>query len=109
MKIGAFTLKSMSDADLETLYLSAQAERIRRADNKRKRATWVNEYFTKFINTYNVHYIISGETTVVAVYDALDGMRMGKATPVSGDVFNDKVGIAVAFAKAIGHEVPDFV
>lgn len=109
MKIGAFTLENMTDTDLENLYLSAQAERIRRADNKRKRKAWVNDYFTKFANTYDTHYIVSGETTVVAVYDDIKGMRMGKATPVDGDVFNDKVGIAVAFAKAIGHKVPDFV
>ena len=31
MKIGAFTLETMTDGDLENLYLSAQAERIRRA------------------------------------------------------------------------------
>ena len=30
MKIGTFTLENMTDADLENLYLSAQAERIRR-------------------------------------------------------------------------------
>ena len=109
MKIGAFTLENMADADLENLYLSAQAERIRRADNKRKRTAWVNEYFAKFANTYDAQHIVSGETTVVAVYDDFRGMRMGKATPVNGDVFNKKVGIAVAFANAIGHKVPDFV
>ena len=109
MKIGAFTLETMTDADLGNLLLSVQTERIRRADNKRKRTDWVNDYFTKFANTYDVQYIVSGETTVVAVYDDFIGMRMGKATPVNGDVFNEKVGIAVAFAKAIGHKVPDFV
>lgn len=109
MKIGGFTLENMADADLENLLLSVQTERIRRADNKRKRTDWVNDYFTKFANTYDTQHIVSGETTVVAVYDDLYGMRMGKATPVNGDVFNKKVGIAVAFAKAIGHKVPDFV
>ena len=109
MKIGAFTLENMADADLENLYLSAQAERIRRADNKRKRTDWVNDYFAKFANTYDVQYIVSGETIVVAVYDDFIGMRMGKATPVNGDVFNEKVGIAVAYAKACGERIPDFV
>ena len=109
MKIGAFTLENMADADLENLYLSAQAERIRRADNKRKRTDWVNDYFAKFANTYDAQYIVSGETTVVAVYDDFIGMRMGKATPVNGDVFNEKVGIAVAYAKACGERIPDFV
>lgn len=109
MKIGAFTLETMSDTDLENLYLSAQAERIRRADNKRKRKNWVNEYFNKFTNTYETQYIVSGETTVVAVYDDFNGMQMGKATPVNGDVFNKKVGIAVAYAKACGERIPDFV
>ena len=109
MKIDAFTLENMADADLENLYLSAQAERIRRADNKRKRTAWANDYFAKFVNTYDVQYIVSGETTVVAVYDDFIGMRMGKATPVNGDIYDEKVGIAVAFAKAIGHKVPDYI
>ena len=48
MKINDFTLETMTDADLESLYLSAHAERIRRADNKRKRTAWVNKYYHQY-------------------------------------------------------------
>ena len=107
MKIGAFTLENMADADLENLYLSAQAERIRRADNKRKRTAWVNKYYHQYqLSIANSKRI--GETTVVAV-KWMDGVRMGVATPVNGDVFDVHTGIAVAYAKACGEHIPDFV
>lgn len=107
MKIGAFTLETMTDADLENLYLSAQAERIRRADNKRKRTAWVNKYYHQYqLSIANSKRI--GETTVVAV-KWMNGIRMGVATPVNGDEFDVHTGIAVAYAKACGESIPDFV
>lgn len=109
MKIGAFTLENMADADLENLYLSAQAERIRRADNKRKRkrTAWVNKYYTQYqLSIANAKRI--GETTVVAV-KWMNGIRIGISTPVKGDVFDAHTGIAVAYAKACGEHIPDFV
>lgn len=107
MKIGAFTLENMTDADLENLYLSAQAERIRRADNKIKRAAWVNKYYRQYqLSIANAKRI--GETTVVAV-KWMNGIRIGVSTPVNGDAFNEITGIAVAYAKACGERIPDFV
>lgn len=106
-KIGAFSLESMTDKDLDELYLSAQAERIRRADNKRKRTTWVNKYYHQYqLSIANSRRI--GETTVVAV-KWMNGIRMGVATPTNGDEFDVHTGIAVAYAKACGERIPDFV
>ena len=106
-KIGAFSLESMTDKDLDELYLSAQAERIRRADNKRKRTAWVNKYYHQYqLSIANSKRI--GETTVVAV-KWMNGIRIGVATPVNGDVFDAPTGIAVAYAKACGESIPDFV
>ena len=34
---------------------------------------------------------------------------MGTARPVHGDKFDKAVGIAVAYAKAIGIQVPDYI
>lgn len=107
MKIGAFTLETMTDADLENLYLSAQAERIRRADNRRKRAAWVNKYYYQYQRSIANSKRI-GETTVVAV-KWMNDVRIGVATPVNGDTFNEITGIAVAYAKACGESIPDFV
>lgn len=107
MKIGAFTLENMSDADLENLYLSVQSERVQRADNKCKRMAWVNKYYRQYqFSTATSKRI--GETTVVAV-KWMNGIRMGTATPVNGDKFDVHTGIAVAYAKACGERIPDFV
>lgn len=109
MKIGAFTLETMTDNELKILLDDCRAEVVRRGRLRTQRENWVNDYFAKFANTYDAHYIVAGEVTVVAVYDDFTGMRMGKATPVEGDVYDEKVGVAVAFAKAINHKIPDFV
>ena len=109
MKIGAFCLDSMTDNELKNLLDDCRAEVVRRGHLKTQRDSWVNDYFAKFANTYDAQYIVAGEVTVVAVFDDFVGMRMGKATPVDGDAYDEKVGIAVAFAKAIGHEIPEFI
>ena len=107
MKNGAFYLGNMTDADLENLYLSAQTERIRRADNKRKRTAWVNKYYSQYqMSVANAKRI--GETTVVAV-KWMNTITIGVATPVNGDKFDAHTGIAVAYAKACGERIPDFV
>ena len=107
MKNGAFYLGNMTDADLENLYLSAQTERIRRADNKRKRTAWVNKYYSQYqMSVANAKRI--GETTVVAV-KRMNAISIGVATPVNGDKFDAHTGIAVAYAKACGERIPDFV
>ena len=107
MKIGAFTLETMTDADLENLYLSAQAERTRRADNKIKRQKWINSRYAQFKNCYGDYKVI-GDTVVVAL-DWMDNIKMATATPAHGDKFELTTGIAVAYAKACGEHIPDFV
>ena len=37
------------------------------------------------------------------------GMHMATARPVHGDTFDRAVGVAVAYAKAIGMTIPDFI
>lgn len=109
MKIGAFCLDSMTDDELKNLLDNCRTEVVRRGRLKTQRDNWVNDYYAKFANTYDTSCIVVGEVTVAAVYDDFAGMRLGKATPINGDVYNEKVGIAVAFAKAIGHKVPEFI
>ena len=107
MKIGAFTLENMVDADLENLYVSVQNERIRRADNKCKRTAWVNKRYAQFKNCYG-EYKVVGDTVVIALA-WMGNIKMATATPVRGDKFELITGIAVAYAKACGERVPDFV
>lgn len=106
-KIGAFTLENMTDADLENLHLSVQAERIRRADKKTMRENWVNKYYNQYQNS-TARAVWVGETVVVAV-KWMGHIKMATATPVNGDKCNVHTGIAVAYAKACGERIPDFV
>lgn len=107
MKIGAFALETMTDADLENLYLSAQAERIRRADNKCKRNAWVDKHYHQFKACYGDYKVV--DKTVVIALAWMGNVKMATATPVKGDKFNLRTGIAVAYAKACGERIPDFV
>lgn len=107
MKIGAFTLENMADADLENLYLSAQAERIRRADNKIKRQKWVDDHYYQFRNCCGDYKLV--DKTVVIALAWMGNVKMATATPTKNDKFNLRTGIAVAYAKANGERIPDFV
>lgn len=107
MKIGAFTLENMVDSDLENLYVSVQNERIRRADNKIKRRKWINDHYMQFKNCYG-DYKVVGNTVVIALA-WMGNVKMATATPVKGDKFELTTGIAVAYAKACGERVPNFV
>ena len=106
-KIGAFSLESMADKDLEELYLSAQEERIRRADNKIKRNKWISDRYHQFKCCCG-DYKVVGETVVIALA-WMGNVKMATATPVKGDKFVLSTGIAVAYAKACGERIPDFV
>ena len=107
----AFSLTNLTDTDLTNLAKELCAEQSRRAEAKeRRRKEWVDNRYYAFLGHPNATSIQVGETTVVALYHRYyGGIRIGKATPVHGDKFNREVGIAVAFAKAIGEEVPDFI
>ena len=107
MKIGAFTLENMTDADLENLYVSAQAERIRRADNKCRRKEWVNEHYYQF-KACDGNYKVVDKTVVIALA-WMGNVKMATATPTKNDKFSLRTGIAVAYAKACGEHIPNFV
>ena len=89
---------------------AAEGRRERR-ERKRKeeRQRWVNDYFYQFISHPNATSIHVGETIVVAFYERNTGMHISTARPIKGDTFNKKVGVAVAFAKALGDTIPDFI
>jgi hypothetical protein len=106
----SFALSKLTDSDLRNLRL-AVAEEISKRERKREeeRRKWIDGYYFAFINHPNATAIQMGDTTVVAVYARNTGMHIGTAKPVHGDVFNREVGLAVAYAKAFGDTIPDYI
>jgi hypothetical protein len=106
-KIDALSLESMTDKDLNDLHLSVCAERIKRADKKTMRENWVKKYYNLYQNS-TARAVWVGETVVIAI-KWMGHIKMAAATPVNGDEFDTHTGIAVAYAKACGERIPDFV
>lgn len=108
--INSFSLTNLTDFELFRLATECMMEQERRGrKRKEERQKWVDGYYYSFLNHPNATAIQVGDTTVVAVYARNTGMRIGTAKPVHGDVFNREVGLAVAYAKALGDQIPDFI
>ena len=105
-----FVLSELTDADLLALMSNISEERERR-ERKRKeeRQKWINHYYYRFLSHPNATSIQVDETIVVAFYERNTGMHIGTAKPIKGDAFDMEVGIAVAYAKAVGDKIPDFI
>ena len=69
----------------------------------------IRDYHFGFQRHPNATYKVLGETVVVSVYDRCTGIHMGATTPSGKDEFELSTGIAVAFAKAMGESIPDFI
>ena len=108
--IHTFSLSELSDKELMELASNCCEERQRR-ERKRKeqRDRWVGGYYCAFCNNPNARVVHVGETTVLALWSRNLGLRMETAIPVRGDAFDYNTGIAVAYAKAVGDKIPDFI
>ena len=108
--VNSFALSRLTDGDLSRLLTECMMEQERR-ERKRaeERQKWVDGYYYAFLNHPNATAIQVGDTTVVAAYARNTGMHIGTAKPVHGDVFNREVGLAVAYAKAFGDIIPDYI
>lgn len=106
----SFALSKLTDSDLRRLIAECFSEQDRR-ERKRKeeRDRWIDGYYCAFLNNPNASVVHVGETTVLAFWSRALGLRMGAATPVRGDVFDHNTGIAVAYAKAVGDKIPDYI
>ena len=106
----SFALSKLTDGDLRNLCF-AVAEEMSKRERKREeeRRKWIDGYYFAFINHPNATAIQVGDTTIVAAYARNTGMHIGTAKPVHGDVFNREVGLAVAYAKAFGDTIPDYI
>lgn len=108
--VNTFALSKLTDSDLSRLLLECGMEQARREEaRKTRRKTWVREYHSAFLRHPNATYKVLGETVVVSVYDRYAGIHMGMTTPCGGDKFELSTGIAVAFAKAMGERIPNYI
>lgn len=110
MKPTIFSLTDLTDAELSRLMSECNTEQKRREERRTaERKKWIDGYFYAYLNHPNATAIQVGDTTVVAAYERDTGTHIGTAKPVHGDVFDKKVGVAVAYAKAFNIRVPDFI
>lgn len=115
--INSFTLSKLTDAlskltdsDLSKLLAECSIEQARREEARRtSRKTWISSCYSAFLYHPNATYKVLGETVVVSIYDRYTGIHIGATTPRGGDKFELSTGIAVAYAKACGERIPDFV
>ena len=106
----SFSVSHLTDSDLVTLFNACASEMTSREDRKSKqREQWIDMWYNEYLNRYDTDCLIVGKRTIVATYDEYHGMRIGTSYPIHGDEFDAKTGIAVAYAKAIGIVIPDYI
>ena len=110
MKTATFSLTNLTDAELSRLMKECHSEQKQREERRASaRKKWIDGYFYAYLNHPNATAIQVSDTTVVAAYERNTGMHIGTAKPAHGDVFDEKVGVAVAYAKAFNIRVPSFI
>lgn len=101
-------LSKWSDADLQELRLLINEEtHARERKRKQMRQDWIYRYAQEAYHRGS-HEIVCGNIVVVAVCQN-GHIVMGKSTPIKGDKFDLDTGVAVAYAKAVGVRIPDFI
>lgn len=101
-------LSKWSDCDLNELRVLINEEtHARERKRKEARQSWIASHVRQYRNCIANHEVV-GETVVVAV-QWYGHIAIAKATPIKGDVFDLDTGIAVAFAKAMGERIPDYI
>lgn len=101
-------LSKWSDADLDELRQLINEEICTRERNRKQaRQNWIYRYAQETYHRGSFE-VICGNTVVVAVCQN-GHIVMGKSTPIKGDKFDLDTGVAVAYAKAVGLRIPDFI
>lgn len=108
--VNTFALSKLTDSDISRLAAECVMELERREEaRKERRAKWVRDYHSAFLRHPNATYKVLGKTVVVSVYDRCTGIHMSATTPTGNDKFELSTGIAVAFAKAMGERIPEYI
>ena len=101
-------LSKWSDDDLVELRQLICEETSRREHNRRvMRQEWITRQLELF-RCNRAQYQRIGDTIVVSVYGGCR-VHMAQTTPIKNDKFDLNTGIAVAYAKAVGTPIPDFI
>lgn len=101
-------LSKWEDCDLDELRaLIAEETSARERKRKQEREMWIENHYTQFQRCYGDYKVI-GNTVVIALA-WMGNIKMATATAVKGDKFNLRTGIAVAYAKACGERIPDYI
>ena len=101
-----FSLNSLTDKQLADLIENAEKEQADRANRK---ARWVRETYAQYLRHPNATCTQIDNTIIVSVYSRANGLRMCCSIPRHGDKFDRMTGVAVAFAKACGEPVPNYI
>lgn len=105
----AFSLSSLTDKEFSDLAKQVEEERNRRHRCWRSRQDWVNKMCDLFLIDPYVDRCREGNTVIAFRYIAPYKFEVARARPVHGDTFDLDTGIAVAYAKVMGWEIPDFI
>lgn len=106
--IGAFTLEKLTEEELFRLATECMMEQERRKRKREeKRKNWIDKHYNQFQGCYG-DYKVVGNTVIIALA-WMGNVKMATATAVKGDKFDLHTGIAVAYAKANGERIPDFI
>ena len=103
-----FYVNKYTDTDLRTLLEAVEDEIARREAEKRKRR---EDWISTMVREFNLRAgsYVRMDTTVVVVIKWKGAVRVGKTTPTRNDKFDLETGVAVAFAKAMGERIPDYI
>ena len=69
-----------------------------------KRAAWIDRWFDRYRFDRAAHMNTMGKITAVELYG-----EIGISKPSHGDKYDEKTGIAVAYAKAHGAAIPKYI
>jgi hypothetical protein len=106
----SFAVSRLTDSDLVTLFNACASEMASRKERKSKqREHWIGMFYAEYLDWHEASHLVIGKRTIVAIYDEYNGMRIGTSYPIHGDEFDARTGIAVAYAKAIGIAIPDYI
>ena len=101
-------LSKWNDSDLDELRSLIVEEACARERKRREaRNQWIENHYTQFQHCCG-NYKVIGNTVILALF-WMGSVKIATATTVKGDKFDLRTGVAVAYAKACGERIPDFV
>lgn len=98
-----------TEDEIIAIVQACQGELWVRKENARKREKWVDEMYRLFLGHPNATDRREGNMTIMALYNRNNGVKIGIAKCSPEDTFSERVGLAVAYARAMGHRVPDYI